>query len=101
MTASPFRPKKAFDGNAAVPYLLFAGQNRAMTFESLPRLRPVVIEPFCLFAYLLSFGFKSMNLLPESRIPISRSSSGRPCRCLEGFAALRVLLVLEKSSPGE
>jgi SAM-dependent methyltransferase len=93
--------KKAFDGNAAIPYLLFAGQNRSMTFESLPRLRPVVIEPFCLFAYLLSFGFKSMNLLPESLYPSISKFERATLPLWRGFAALRVLLVLEKSSPGK
>jgi SAM-dependent methyltransferase len=93
--------KKAFDGNAAIPYLLFAGQNRSMTFESLPRLSPVVIEPFCLFAYLLSFGFKSMNLLPESLYPSISKFERATLPLWRDFAALRVLLVLEKSSPCE
>jgi SAM-dependent methyltransferase len=89
--------KKAFDGNAAIPYLLFAGQNRAMTFGSLPRLTPKVIEPFCLFAYLLSFGFKSLDLLPESLYPGISKFERATLPLWRNVAALRVLVVLEKS----
>jgi SAM-dependent methyltransferase len=94
---SLFPSKKAFDGNAAIPYLLFAGQNRSMTFESLPRLRPVVIEPFCLFAYLLSFGFKSTDLLPESLYPSISRFERATLPLWRNAAALRVLVVLERA----
>src|SRR5216684_2560182 len=50
--------KKAFDGNQAIPYLLFGSRNRAKTMALVPRLAIATIEQFCLFAYLLSFGFK-------------------------------------------
>jgi hypothetical protein len=89
--------KKAFDGNTAIPYLLFAGQNRAMTFESLPRMNPVLIEPFCLFAYLLSCGFKSPNLLPEFLYPSIAKFERATVRLWRSVAALRVSIVLEKS----
>jgi SAM-dependent methyltransferase len=93
----PREAKKAFEGNAAIPYLLFAGQNRAITFESLPRLKALVIEPFCLFAYLLSFGFKSPNLLPESMYPRIAKFERATLPLWKNVASLRVLLVLEKS----
>jgi hypothetical protein len=92
--------KKAFDGNQAIPYLLFGAGNRQKTLAALPHFECLKTEPFCLFAYLLSFGFKPMNLLPEIFYPsvsrLERLSLPLWCR----FAALRVLLVLEKSAIG-
>jgi hypothetical protein len=58
--------KKAFDGNQAVPYLLFGPTQLARTLAFLPSMAPLVIETFSLFTYLLSFGFKTMTLLPLS-----------------------------------
>jgi len=90
--------KKAFDGNQAIPYLLFGPRHRSQTLGSLPGLAPLTIEPFCLFAYLLSMGFKPMSLLPEflytavSKIERATLPLWRPC------AALRVFLALEKSA---
>lgn len=90
--------KRAFEGNQAIPYLLYGPHGKGRAIREVPRLRPIVIEPFCLFAYLLSFGFKPVNLLPESLY--------RPVAAFERItkplwrrlAALRVLLVLERVS---
>jgi hypothetical protein len=46
--------------------------NVARILASLPRLQLVRVEPFCLFAYLLSLGFKRFSLLPERLYPVSR-----------------------------
>jgi len=90
--------KRAFDGNQAIPYLLFGPRHhRSQTFGSLPGFTPLAIEPFCLFAYLLSMGFKPTSFLPEflysavSKIEKATLPLWRP------GAALRVFLVLEKS----
>jgi hypothetical protein len=48
--------KKAFDGNQAIPYLLFGPRARESTLALLPDFRIVELQPFSLFAYLLSFG---------------------------------------------
>jgi SAM-dependent methyltransferase len=89
--------KKAFDGNQAIPYLLFGAGNRQNTLAALPYLQCIKAEPFCLFAYLLSFGFKPMNLLPEMSYPFLSRLERLSLPLWRRFAALRVLLVLEKS----
>ena len=89
--------KIAFDGNQAIPYLLFGPQHCASTLSSLP-LEILALEPFCLFAYLLSGGFKPMNLLPESLYPALSKLERATLPLWRRIAALRVLLVLEKSS---
>jgi SAM-dependent methyltransferase len=90
--------KKAFDGNQAVPYLLFGPKHLARTVGSLPGMTPVVIETFSLFAYLLSFGFKPMNLLPEFLYPVISTLERTTSVVWRRLAALRVLIVMEKAS---
>ncbi len=89
--------KMAFDGNQAIPYLLFGPRHRSSTLGSLPELKLLALEPFCLFAYLLSGGFKPMNLLPESLYPALSKFERATAPLWRRIAALRVLLVLEKS----
>jgi SAM-dependent methyltransferase len=88
--------KKAFDGNQAIPYLLFGARHRLETLQLIPRLKPVASETFCLFAYLLSFGFKPMNLLPEFLYSFVSRFERATAPLWRRLAALRVLLVLEK-----
>jgi SAM-dependent methyltransferase len=90
--------KMAFDGNQAIPYLLFGPKHRLNTLGSLPELKLERLEPFCLFAYLLSGGFKPMNLLPESLYPALSKFERTTSPLWRRLAALRVLLVLEKVS---
>ena len=89
--------KKAFEGNQAIPYLLFGRGHLPQTLGFLPGMNPLVIEAFCLFAYWLSFGFKPMSLLPESLYPAISKFERRTSRFWRRFAALRVLIVIEKS----
>jgi SAM-dependent methyltransferase len=89
--------KMAFDGNQAIPYLLFGSKHRSNTLNSLPEFKLLALEPFCLFAYLLSGGFKPMNLLPEFLYPVVSKFERATLPLWRGMAALRVLLVLEKS----
>ncbi|MGB9464534.1 MAG: class I SAM-dependent methyltransferase [Candidatus Acidiferrum sp.] len=89
--------KMAFDGNQAIPYLLFGSRNRSKALNSLPDLKLLALEPFCLFAYLLSGGFKPMNLLPEFLYPALSKFERMTLPLWRRVAALRVLLVLEKA----
>jgi SAM-dependent methyltransferase len=91
------KEKKAFDGNQAIPYLLFGRGAMKGTLAVLSRLKAVTIEPFCLFAYLLSFGFKPISLLPEAFYPLVSLLERMTLPLWRSAAALRVLLVLEKS----
>jgi SAM-dependent methyltransferase len=90
--------KMAFDGNQAIPYLLFGRRHRSSTLSSLPELKVLTLEPFCLFAYLLSGGFKPMNLLPESLYSALSKFERATSPLWRRVAALRVLLVLEKTT---
>ncbi len=90
--------KLAFDGNQAIPYLLFGPKQSSRTLDSLPELKLKVLEPFCLFAYLLSGGFKPMNLLPGFLYPALSKLERVTSPLWRRVAALRVLLVLEKAA---
>jgi SAM-dependent methyltransferase len=92
------KEKKAFDGNQAIPYLLFSRGTMEATLGVLSRLEAVAIEPFCLFAWLLSFGFKPISLLPEIVYPWVAKFERMTLPFWRSAAALRVLVVLEKSS---
>ncbi len=104
LSAKPFaekipgstQQKKAFEGNQAIPYLLFGPKNLQSTLASVPSLKPALIERFCLFAYLLSFGFKPVNLLPESLYPWVSKFEQATLPLWRSLAALRVFLVFEK-----
>ncbi|MGC1414261.1 MAG: class I SAM-dependent methyltransferase [Candidatus Acidiferrum sp.] len=90
--------KMAFDGNQAIPYLLFGPRHRAETLRSLPELKLVALEPFCLFTYLLSGGFKPVNLLPAFLYPAVSRFERATLPLWRRAAALRVFLVLEKTA---
>jgi len=90
--------KMAFDGNQAIPYLLFGSRHRASTLEALPGLKILALEPFCLFAYLLCGGFKSMNLLPQFLYPAVAGFERLTLPLWRRMAALRVLVVLERNA---
>jgi len=89
--------KMAFDGNQAIPYLLFGPKHRSTTLGSLPAFKIIALEPFCLFAYLLSGGFKPMNLLPESLYKAVSKFERATLPMWRRLAALRVAIVLEKN----
>lgn len=91
--------KKPFDGNSAIPYLLFCPRALTKTLAHIPSFKVVAIESFCLFAYLLSFGFKRTCLLPEALYPLVAKFERATLSLWRPWAALRVLLVLEKSLP--
>jgi len=90
--------KRAFEGNQAIPYLLFGPERLVQTLATLSEMKAVAIEPFCLFAYLLSFGFKPMNLLPVFLYPLVSKLEQRTLPLWRSVAALRVVVVLEKMS---
>ena len=101
LDANPERAtaKKAFDGNQAIPYLLFGPRNRAKTMALVPQLTIAKMEQFCLFAYLLSFGFKPLNILPEF-LYSGVATLERVTRPLwRRIASLRVLIVMTRNDP--
>lgn len=97
----PATKKLAFDGNQAIPYLLFGPRNRSDTLQPLPQFKLITLEPFCLFAYLLSGGFNHSSLLPQSLYPLVSKFEKLTLPLWRRLAAFRVLLVLEKTSAPE
>jgi SAM-dependent methyltransferase len=95
--AGTAKDKPAFDGNQAIPYLLFGPKRRPQVLASLPGFRVLALEPFCLFAYLLSGGFNHLSLLPEFLYPAISKFEHATSPLWRRIAALRVLLVLEKA----
>jgi SAM-dependent methyltransferase len=89
--------KYALEGNPAIPYLLLSPRNRSNTLASLPHFQCLVVEAFCLFAYLLSGGFKPFNLLPAFLYPLVSRFERATLPLWRHAAALRILLVLEKN----
>jgi SAM-dependent methyltransferase len=87
--------KDPFDANSAQPYLIFDRHWREVQAE-IPNLSLVRTERFSLFAYLLSFGFKPINLLPERLYPTVRLVERATQPLWEPVAALRALIVVER-----
>lgn len=88
--------KLAFDGNQAIPYLLFGPRRCSETLRALPEFQIVDLERFCLFAYVLSGGFNHANLLPPFLYSALAKFERITSPLWRPLAALRVLLVLEK-----
>jgi SAM-dependent methyltransferase len=87
--------KDPFDANSAQPYLVFERYWEQIR-ETIPALSLVLIERFSLFAYLLSFGFKPVNLLPKGLYPIVSTVERATKPLWEHIAALRALIVVER-----
>lgn len=87
--------KQAFDGNAAIPYLLIKRGGDALA-NAVPELRLVVIEQFSLLTYILSLGFRPGSLLSERFYSLLYSLERTTRPLWAGFAALRTLVVWEK-----
>lgn len=97
--ADPFSTGSAKDpmeGNQAIPFLLF-GRHQARTLANLMSTRLVKLEPFSGPAYLLSLGFRSGSLAPGGCYPFLHGLENFSGRLWKSWAALRALIVLEKS----
>jgi SAM-dependent methyltransferase len=92
--ARPFEDgrKGAFDGNAAIPFLLVRHLGREA-----PWLRLVKAQPFLALPYLASLGFKSSRPVPSALIGWARACE-RALGPLRRLAATRVLVVWQKVS---
>ena len=102
MTAQPWLDippgpqKQAFDGNAAIPYLLIT-KGHAANNATIPQLMLDCVEPFSSLTYLLSFGFKPISLLPLAIYPALYRLEELTRPLWTHVAALRVLLVWTKA----
>ena len=103
LTVEPWREseqftqgKRAFDGNAAIPYRLFVnGWEQAQV--QLPQLQLVEIEQFSWLTYLLSFGFKPINALPMGLYDLTYRLEQQSLTGLGNWISLRAKVILQKS----
>lgn len=100
LTWSPEAPgpatgERPFDGNQAIPYLLF-DRYWPMVSKQVPELALLHIERFSFVSYLMTGGFRGVNLLrPQIYDPVLRAER-RTQRLWRDIAALRALVVLER-----
>lgn len=87
--------KDAFDGNAAIPYVLLSEGQSALE-QSLPELQLLTLRPHSLFTYLLSGGFKSFNLLPNFLYNAAYSLENMTYPFWASMGSLRALIIWEK-----
>lgn len=95
--SSPTRSSRdPYDGNQAIPTVLFRGTNRSRLTELVPRLRVRQIDWLGLFAFPLSGGFKSWCLIPSQLARALVKIEDRLPRPLQEFFGFRMLAVLQK-----
>jgi SAM-dependent methyltransferase len=87
--------KRAFDGNSAVPTLLFSKQLDRFEQE-FPQFKFIRKELLSFLAYPLSGGFDRESFVPESLLR-SLNSLEKKLKPLGRILAFRILLVLEKN----
>lgn len=89
--------KKAFDGNAAIPYLLTT-KGKSAVDDAVPELELTRVQRFSSLTYLLSLGFKPASLLPNAAYPFLYSVEKATRPLWEQAASLRALLVWTKTA---
>ena len=82
--------KRAFDGNAAIPFKILK-QGKAGT----PSLRLVRADPFIGLPYLATLGFRTARPIPQTVVDIARFGE-RLLRPLKRALATRILIVWER-----
>src|SRR5260221_14469530 len=87
--------KRAFAGNATLPYLLINRGQKALQFAA-SELSLVKVERFSLFTYLLSLGFKQGSLLPDVAYSLCYKFETVTHPLWNKLAALRALIVWER-----
>jgi SAM-dependent methyltransferase len=89
--------KQAFDGNPAIPYLLWRHGQQALA-EAAPSLRLITLEKFSAFTYLLSMGFKPASFLPAPLYTPLYALERMTAPLWRDLIAIRALLVWEKTA---
>jgi len=106
MRADPMAPaanateKDPFDGNQAIPTLLFKREeHRIALSDAVPALRSVERRWLSLFAYPLSGGFKGWTLLPAGLVQALLRLEDKLMPFLGMWMAFRIVIVMEKRAP--
>jgi SAM-dependent methyltransferase len=93
-----FTPNKpAFEGNAAIPYLLIERGGEILQ-SMLPCLKLRTVERYTFLTYLLSLGLKRGNLLPLRIYPLLYKLELLTRPVWASVAALRAVIVWEKTA---
>jgi len=82
--------KRAFDGNAAIPFKILKQDKPGG-----PTLRLIKARPFIALPYLATFGFKSARPIPQALIDIARFGE-RLLSPVKNLFATRILIVWER-----
>ena len=96
---NPFpHEKAAFDGNAALPKMIFADNNHkeAPTYGA-GRLRLRCVKPFTAASWLLTGGFRPYGLLPAPLVPLARAIDA-VLQPVAAICALRAIIVLQRTA---
>ncbi|MGR8979416.1 MAG: class I SAM-dependent methyltransferase [Gammaproteobacteria bacterium] len=101
LNADPFKDgdfdpcRKPFDANQAIPTLFFIRMKDC--FEAVfPELKIAHIEWLSLFAYPLSGGFRSWNVIPAALLPGILSFEDMIARRIGKYVGFRLMIVLIK-----
>jgi SAM-dependent methyltransferase len=92
--AGPATGWRPFDGNQAIPYLLFNRYWPAVS-EEVPELALLHTERFSFVSYLMTGGFRGVNLLRPPIYNHVLRAERRTQRLWRNIGALRALVVLE------
>jgi SAM-dependent methyltransferase len=93
--AGPATGDSPFDGNQAIPFLLF-DRYWPVVSEHVPELALLHTERFSFVSYLMTGGFRGVNLLHPQIYDHVLRAERRTQRLWRGIAALRALVVLER-----
>jgi SAM-dependent methyltransferase len=93
--ARPATGDRPFDGNQAIPFLLFDRYWPRVATE-VPELVLRHTEKFCFVSYLMTGGFRGVNLLRAPIYDHVLRAERRTQRLWRDVAALRALIVLER-----
>lgn len=89
------KEKHPFDGNPAVPFILFERKAERLP-ELLPTMRLLLVEPFGFLSYLLSLGFRNASLLPGWAYGFVHFAETATRAVWVRSCALKALIVLER-----
>ena len=87
--------KQPFDGNSAIPYMIFARHASAMS-RLAPGLRLLCIEPFAFLSYLCSLGFRDFSLVPGWLYAPLQAVETATISMWRRTFALKALIAMEK-----
>jgi SAM-dependent methyltransferase len=93
--ARPATGERPFDGNQAIPYLLF-DRYWPLVSGQVPELALLHTERFSFVSYLMTGGFRGVNLLRPQIYDHVLRAERRTQRLWRGMAALRALVVVER-----